>query len=569
MATIITMPRLSDTMTDGTVATWLKKVGDKISEGDILAEIETDKATMEFESFNSGTLLHIGIQEGETAPVDSLLAIIGEEGEDISELLKSGSAAPAKQESKEETPAEAEKKEVKENADTNTAAVAEENKTDSPAPKANLPKGVVVVTMPRLSDTMTDGTVATWLKKVGEKVVEGDILAEIETDKATMEFESFNEGTLLFVGIQEGETAPVDSVLAIIGPEGTDVTGIAENYKSGGTTEVSKEKLPASEEKQDPETAEKIEEAVEISTDGKRIFISPLAKKMAEEKKINISQVKGSGENGRIIKLDIENFKPAAQQPVAAPVTETVKEESAKPVSLAKPFVPAGETFSEEIKNSQMRKIIAKRLAESIFTAPHFYLTIEVAMDEAMKSRATINTLPDTKVSFNDLVIKACAMALKKHLKVNSQWREEAIVINHHINIGVAVAVEDGLVVPVLKFTDQMSLTQIGSSVKDLAGRSKNKKLLPAEMEGSTFTVSNLGMFGITEFTSIINQPNSAILSVGAIVEKPVVRNSQIVVGNTMKLTLACDHRTVDGATGAQFLQTLKQYLENPVTMLA
>lgn len=558
MATVITMPRLSDTMTDGTVATWLKKVGDKISEGDILAEIETDKATMEFESFNSGTLLHIGIQEGESAPVDALLAIIGNEGEDISGLLNGKTS-----DKKEDAP----KEEVKTQEKTEEPKQAEAPKAETAA----LPKDVVVVTMPRLSDTMTDGTVATWLKKVGDKVAEGDILAEIETDKATMEFESFNAGTLLFIGINEGESAPVDSVLAIIGPDGTDITGIAENYKKGGSpaaAPVKEEK--ADEPKAEQKTAEqdtKQEETVEAVADGKRIFISPLAKKIAEEKGINISQVKGSGENGRIVKSDIENFKAQAAAAPAA-VKETAKTEgSAAPA--VKPFVPAGETFSEEIKNSQMRKIIAKRLAESLFTAPHFYLTIEVAMDEAMKSRVTINSIPDTKVSFNDMVIKACAMALKKHPKVNSQWKEEATIINHHVNVGVAVAVEDGLVVPVLKFTDQMSLTQIGSSVRDFAGRAKNKKLQPAEMEGSTFTVSNLGMFGITEFTSIINQPNSAILSVGAIVEKPVVRNGQIVVGNTMKVTLACDHRTVDGATGAQFLQTLRQYLENPVTMLA
>jgi pyruvate dehydrogenase E2 component (dihydrolipoamide acetyltransferase) len=275
--------------------------------------------------------------------------------------------------------------------------------------------------------------------------------------------------------------------------------------------------------------------------------------------------VKGSGENGRIVKSDIENYMPSNS---STPQTQASNvQEASAPV--VRPFVPAGETLTEEIKNSQMRKIIAKRLSESIFSAPHFYLTIEVAMDEAIKSRATINSIPDTKVSFNDMVIKACAMALKKHPKVNSQWREDSILINHHVNVGVAVAVEDGLVVPVLRFTDQMSLSQIGSSVKDVAGRAKSKKLQPAEMEGSTFTVSNLGMFGISEFTSIINQPNSAILSVGAIEEKPVVRNGQIVVGNTMKVTLACDHRTVDGATGAQFLQTLRQYLENPVTMLA
>jgi pyruvate dehydrogenase E2 component (dihydrolipoamide acetyltransferase) len=413
--------------------------------------------------------------------------------------------------------------------------------------------------MPRLSDTMTEGTVATWLKKVGDKISEGDILAEIETDKATMEFESFNAGTLLFIGINEGQSAPVDSVLAIIGPAGTDITGIAENYKKGGGSDIPRiiedTKIAASTTTTDNRQP----------TDSSRIFASPLAKQIATAKGITLSQIKGSGENGRITKTDVENFTPSAtQNQVVHPTTD-----NQQPTTIVKPFVPAGETFSEEIKNSQMRKTIAKRLSESIFTAPHFYLTIEVAMDEAIKSRATINTIPDTKVSFNDMVIKACAMALKKHPKVNSQWKEEAITINHHVNIGVAVAVEDGLVVPVLKFTDQMSLTQIGGNVKDLAGKAKSKKLQPAEMEGSTFTVSNLGMFGIQSFTSIINQPNSAILSVGAIEEKPVVRNSQIVVGNTMTLTLACDHRTVDGATGAQFLQTLRQFLENPVTMLA
>lgn len=550
MAIKVTMPRLSDTMTEGTVATWLKKVGDKISEGDILAEIETDKATMEFESFNEGTLLHIGIQTGETAPVDSLLAIIGNEGEDISALLAGGDAPAA---------AEAPKAE---------ASPAAEAKTETAAPAAKaateLPKGVIVVTMPRLSDTMTEGTVATWLKKVGDAVAEGDILAEIETDKATMEFESFNEGTLLYIGIQEGNTAPVDSLLAIIGPAGTDISGIADNYTAGGAATAS---APATEEKAAP-AAEKATEAVAETSNGGRILASPLAKKIASDKGIQLTQVKGSGENGRIVKSDIENFTPTAQAQPAATATAAAPKADAAPAA-PKVFVPAGEVFTEEIKNSQMRKIIAKRLAESLFTAPHYNLVIEVSMDDAMASRATINTVPDTKVSFNDMVIKACALALKKHPKINSQWKEDAIIINHHVNIGVAVAVEDGLVVPVLKFTDAMSLSQIGASVRDLAGRAKNKKLGPQEMEGSTFTVSNLGMFGITEFNSIINQPNSAILSVGAIVEKPVVKNGQIVVGNTMMLSLACDHRTIDGATGAQFLQTLKQYIESPVTMLA
>ncbi|HQE34805.1 MAG TPA: 2-oxo acid dehydrogenase subunit E2 [Flavobacterium alvei] len=541
MATIITMPRLSDTMTEGTVATWLKKVGDKVSEGDMLAEIETDKATMEFESFNEGTLLYIGIKEGETAPIDSLLAIIGNEGEDISALI-SGAAAP-----KAEAPVEAKKEEAAAPAAATTAA---------------LPAGVVVVTMPRLSDTMTEGTVATWLKKVGDKVAEGDMLAEIETDKATMEFESFNEGTLLYIGIKEGESAPIDSLLAIIGPAGTDVSGI---IASGGTAPVA---APSEEAKAAPAAAKAEPVVQEAAANGQRILASPLAKKIASEKGIQLNQVKGSGENGRITKSDVENFTPqATAAPAASTSAAPAKSEAAAPV--AKPYVPAGQVATEEIKNSTMRKIIAKRLAESLFTAPHYNLVIEVTMDEAMKSRAVINSVPDTKVSFNDMVIKASALALKKHPKINSQWSADAITINYHVNIGVAVAVEDGLVVPVLPFTDGMSLSQIGASVRDLAGRAKNKKLLPTEMEGSTFTISNLGMFGITEFNSIINQPNSAILSVGAIVEKPVVKNGQIVVGNTMMLSLACDHRTIDGATGAQFLQTLKQYIENPVTMLA
>ena len=538
MATVIRMPRLSDTMTEGTVATWLKKVGDTIKEGDILAEIETDKATMEFESFNSGVLLYIGIQEGQSAPVDSLLAIIGKEGEDISSLISNSSNAKSQDE----------KVEVKEDVTQPT--------TQNLQP-TTLPAGVKVITMPRLSDTMTTGTVATWLKKVGDTVKEGDILAEIETDKATMEFESFNAGTLLFIGINEGESAPVDSVLAIIGPAGTDITGIAENYSKDGAAPAvaaTKTVAPVAQTPTHQETT---------TSDNGRVFASPLARQIAKDKGINLSQVKGSGENGRIIKNDVENFTASA--PV--PTSQTTSQPETQ--AAAKPFVPAGEVVTEEIKNSQMRKIIAKRLAESLFTAPHYNLTIEVSMDEAMKSRAMINAVPDTKVSFNDMVIKACAMALKKHPKINSQWKEDAITINHHVNIGVAVAVEDGLVVPVLRFTDAMSLSQIGAGVRDLAGRAKTKKLLPTEMEGSTFTVSNLGMFGIVEFNSIINQPNSAILSVGAIIEKPVVKNGQIVVGNTMMLSLACDHRTIDGATGAQFLQTLKMFIENPVTMLA
>jgi pyruvate dehydrogenase E2 component (dihydrolipoamide acetyltransferase) len=547
MAEIINMPRLSDTMEEGAVAKWLKQVGDKVEEGDILAEIETDKATMEFESFHEGTLLHIGIQEGDGAPVDSLLAIIGDEGEDISALLNGGAASVAAkaEETKEEPVAE--------------------TPTESAVTGGDIPDGVEIITMPRLSDTMEEGTVASWLKKVGDTVEEGDILAEIETDKATMEFESFYSGTLLHIGIQEGEGAPVDSLLAVIGPEGTDVNAVLNAKPSGGADK--KEEVVAEKTSEAPVAAEpKAVESTPSTTNG-RVFASPLAKKIAADKGIDLAQINGSGDNGRIVKRDVENYQPAAITTTAASVSTS--EGTASTAAIAPIALPVGEEGSEEVKNSTMRKVIAKRLSESKFSAPHYYLTIEVDMDNAKASRGQINGLPDIKVSFNDMVLKACAMALKKHPQVNTSWNGDTTRYNHHVHMGVAVAVDEGLVVPVLKFADQMSLTQIGASVKDLAGRARTKKIKPDEMEGSTFTVSNLGMFGILEFTSIINQPNSAILSVGAIVEKPVVKNGEVVPGSTMKVTLACDHRTVDGATGAQFLQTLRAYLENPVTMLA
>ncbi|SDS04168.1 pyruvate dehydrogenase complex dihydrolipoamide acetyltransferase [Christiangramia echinicola] len=558
MAEVIKMPRLSDTMEEGTVAKWLKQKGDKVEEGDILAEIETDKATMEFESFYEGTLLHIGVEEGDGAPVDELLAIIGEEGEDISDLINGGGSDDA--DDKKEDKKKEDKSEEKDSKDESDSDDESDDSEDSE--KGDVPEGVEIINMPRLSDTMEEGTVAAWLKQEGDKVEEGDILAEIETDKATMEFESFYEGTLLKIGIQEGESAKVDSLLAIIGPEGTDVSKIG---TSGGGSKKSKKSESKSEDKSTEEDSkEKKESKSQTETkDGGRIFASPLAKKMAEDKGIDLSNVKGSGENGRIVKKDIENFKESDK------AVEAKADSAEKTTASVQPYTPAGEESFEDRKNSQMRKVIAKRLGESKFTAPHYYLTIEVDMANAMSSRKHINEMPDVKVSFNDMVIKASAMALRKHPQVNSQWTGDTTKIAKHIHMGVAVAVEEGLVVPVLKFADQMSLTQIGGNVKDLAGKARNKKIQPAEMEGSTFTVSNLGMFGIVEFTSIINQPNSAILSVGTIVEKPVVKNGEIVVGNTMKLTLACDHRTVDGATGAAFLQTLKTYLENPVTMLA
>jgi pyruvate dehydrogenase E2 component (dihydrolipoamide acetyltransferase) len=546
MATVVNMPRLSDTMEEGVVAQWLKKVGDKIEEGDILAEIETDKATMEFESFHEGVLLHIGVQEGETSPVDKLLAIIGEEDEDISGLLSGGNPSEEKEEEKTVTSEE----------------IKEDTSSDNSSSEATvIPEGVQVITMPRLSDTMTDGTVASWLKKEGDSVEEGDILAEIETDKATMEFECFYEGTILYIGVQEGETAPVDSLLTIIGPAGTNVSAIiAGGLATAVTSSVANSTETEIEKKEDKVEATKAPAVhATINNSGGRIFASPLAKKIAADKGINIANVAGSGENGRIIKKDVENYIPAAK-PVEAAVS------SVAPVVS---FTTEAEEKSEEIKNSQMRKAIAKSLGSSKFSAPDFSLNIEVHMDNAMASRKTINSIPDTKVSFNDMVVKACAMALQKHPQVNTSWTDNNTIYHSHIHVGVAVAVDDGLLVPVVKHTNQMSLTQIGATVRDLAGKARHKKISPAEMQGSTFTVSNLGMFGIENFTSIINQPNSAILSVGAIVEKPVVKNGQIIVGNTMKLTLTCDHRTVDGAVGAQFLQTLKTFIENPVTMLA
>ena len=543
MAEVINMPRLSDTMEEGTVATWLKQVGDKIEEGDILAEIETDKATMEFESFNEGTLLHIGIQEGETAKVDTLLAIIGEEGEDISSYLN-GSTEEEKTETNDE------KK------DTKNESEEPQSSTDS---DNELPEGVTVVTMPRLSDTMEEGTVATWLKKVGDEIEEGDILAEIETDKATMEFESFQSGNLLHIGLNEGESAKVDSLLAIIGPKGTDVSSIAKNFKSNSgdapkeTKPETKNEAPKAESKKTEvvkDTPKPSSSSSNSNTSSGRIFASPLAKKMAEEKGINLGQVNGSGENGRIVKKDIENYTPSAQS-----------------ASVGK-FVPSGQEDFDEVPNSNMRKAIAKNLAKSKFTAPHYYLNVEFDMENAIAFRTQYNSIPDTKISYNDMIVKACALALKQHPQVNSQWFDDRMRLNNHVHIGVAVAVPDGLLVPVVKFANEQSLPQIGAAVREFAGKARNKKLALDEMEGSTFTVSNLGMFGIDSFTSIINQPNSAILSVGNIVEKPVVKDGQIVVGHTMKLCLACDHRTVDGATGAQFLQTLKGYIENPVTMV-
>ncbi len=531
MAEVVKMPKLSDTMTDGVIAKWHKKVGDKVKSGELLADIETDKATMEFESFQDGVLLHIGVQEKQAVPVDSIIAILGKEGEDISGLLDGGSTSAKKEETK-ESPA-------KENKSDNSGA--KEQKT------AAIPADVEVVRMPKLSDTMSEGVVAKWHKKVGDKVKSGELLADIETDKATMEFESFQDGVLIYQGVAEGKGAAVDAVLAILGKGGEDVEAIL------AAAGQNKEAAPAKTENKTAETTptkkQESSSASPTSADG-RIKASPLAKALAKEKGIDLSKVKGSAENGRITKADIENFKPGASA-------------GAKSAS-----VQTGEESYHDEPVSQMRKTIARRLLESKNGAPHFYLNIECDMDNAMAARNVINAMPDTKVSFNDLVIKACAAALRKHPKVNVSWMGDKIRSYSHIHIGVAVAVEDGLLVPVVRFADQKSLSAISTEVKDLGKRARDKKLQPQDWEGNTFTVSNLGMFGIESFTSIINSPESCILSVGAIRQVPVVKNNAVVPGNVMKLTLACDHRTVDGATGAAFLQTLKTFIENPVTIL-
>ena len=563
MAEVIKMPRLSDTMEEGVVAQWLKKVGDKVSEGDILAEIETDKATMEFESFYEGTLLHIAIDEGVAANVDSLLCIIGEENEDISSLI---SLPELSNENSQldlvDQINEQEKLEEVESNIKNSEEIPESPDENSLQSSAN----VEYIKMPRLSDTMEEGTISSWLKNVGDDVAEGDILAEIETDKATMEFESFYNGKLVHIGVKAGETVNVDDLIAIISDGEVDVEKLLKSYGESAETEINEDSAteilePVMEDTQSSEQ----DESVPIRSD-KRIIASPLAKKIASEKNIDLSTIQGSGDNGRIIKSDLDKVDSSQPNLDENKPIEIIEDQKSIPPPIIKTVV--GEESFDDIQNSSMRNAIAKRLSQSKFTAPHYYLGVEFNMDNAIAFRKQYNSIPDTKISFNDIIIKACAAALKKHPQVNSQWMEKSTRINHHIHIGVAVGVEDGLVVPVIKFADNESLHSINSLVRDYAVRAKSKKLRPDEIEGSTFTISNLGMFGIQEFTSIINQPNSAILSVGTIVKKPVVIDDKIVVSNTMKLTLACDHRTVDGVTGSLFLETLKGYIENPVTIL-
>ncbi len=531
MAEVIRMPKMSDTMEEGVIAEWHKKVGDTIKEGDILADVETDKATMELESYEEGTLLYIGIEKGASVPVDGIIAVVGKSGEDYKALLEGGEkkdGGEPKQEPAETAPAEAE---------------APPKKASSDAPIA-----AVVIRMPKMSDTMEEGTLVSWQKKVGDKVRSGDILAEVETDKATMELEAYDEGVLLYQGIAAGESVPVDGIIAVIGEEGADVEALLAR-ESGGASDTP----PAAEEapKQAEPAAASEEEATETDD---RLKVSPLARKLAADKGIDISKVQGTGENGRIVKRDIDSFVPSK---AAAPKEEAVQ-------------APAAATGDyTDMPLTQMRKTIARRLSESLFTAPHFYVTMEINMDKAMALRPQLNEAATVKISFNDMVIKATALALKQHPEVNSAWLGDKIRRYHYVNIGVAVAVDEGLLVPVIRNADTKGLAAISLEVKDLAGKAKDKKLQPKDWEGNTFSVSNLGMFGVDEFTAIINPPDSCILAIGGIKKQAAFReDGSVYPTNIMKVTLSSDHRVVDGALAASFLQTLKKLLENPFSML-
>lgn len=550
MAEVILMPRLSDTMTEGVIAAWHKKVGDSVKKGELLAEVETDKATMDLESYKDGTLLYTGTDKGGKIQVNDLLAIIGAPGEDISSLVKnkggSASSAPA-------APA----------AGNTASSNAPAPQSASPASGPDLSKQEEVILMPRLSDTMTEGVIADWHKKVGDTVKKGDILADIETDKATMELESYKEGKLLYVGAKKGEKIAVNDLLAVIGDEKkVDLERIVAASKNRGVAgpvaAAAGATAPTATQASSAGGTETRHSGMSVTPDG-RIKASPLARKMAAEKGIDLSKVEGSGDNGRIVRKDVDSFTPGKAAATAAP--------AGAPGKTISPAVTGQESY-EEVPVSQMRKVIAKRLAESKFSAPHFYVTMSIDMDKAVEARGRLNEVSPVKISFNDIVLKAVAVALKQHPAINSSWLGDKIRINHHVHIGVAVAIEDGLLVPVVRFADAKSLSQIAAEVKDLAQRAKNKKLQPSDWEGSTFTISNMGMFGVDEFTAIINPPDACILAISAIQQVPVVKNGAVVPGNVMKLTLSCDHRVVDGATGSAFLQTVKSLLEEPLRMM-
>jgi pyruvate dehydrogenase E2 component (dihydrolipoamide acetyltransferase) len=557
MAEVIRMPRMSDTMEEGVIASWLKKVGDEVKSGDVLAEVETDKATMELEAYDDGVLLYIGVEDKQSVPVDGVLAVIGEKGENIDGLLAELKSESSKPKSKKEP-------EISEEVVPEPEDVPD---FDSSEINASL------ITMPKMSDTMNEGTIAAWHKKVGDPVKSGDILAEVETDKATMELEAYEDGTLLYIGVKEGESVAIDGIIAVIGEKGADYQKLIEAESRKAKTTASESDTSAAEPvPQAAESSQKVSDAEkpearkdsgkETRPDGK-IKASPLAKRLAKDLGYDLSKINGSGDFGRIIKRDVEAYTPTAEEPVSTSPPDAG--EKSVPVQL--PEIVGKESY-EEINVSQMRKTIARRLAESKFTAPHFYLTMEINMDKAIEARKSMNEVAPVKISFNDLVLKATASALRRHPKVNASWLGDKIRFNHHIHIGVAVAVDEGLLVPVVRFADNKSLSHISAEVKELGEKARNKQLQPDEWEGNTFTISNLGMFGIEEFTAIINPPDACILAVGGIKETAIVKDGQLVPGNVMKVTLSCDHRVVDGATGAAFLSTFKEILEDPVRIL-
>ena len=547
MAEVILMPRLSDTMTEGVIAAWHKNVGDAVKKGDLLAEIETDKATMELESYQEGVLLHIGTTKGGKLQVNDLLAIIGKAGEDVASLIASvGAGSPAAAPATEPAPA------------TATAAPV----AASASPALDVAAMDEVVLMPRLSDTMTEGVIAGWQKNVGDTVKKGEVLADIETDKATMELESYKDGILLYQGAKAGEKILVNDLLCVIGAAGTNVDAIVAAVKNGATAAAPAATAPAASPAAAPSAPAQATAAAPVAqvvVNEGRIFASPLARKMAEERGIDLKYVKGTGDNGRITKFDIDGY---------VPVTASANQAASAAAPAFVQSAQQGVVSFEDQPVSQMRKTIARRLSESLFTAPHFYITMTIDMDAAVAALTKINEVAPVKISFNDMVVKATALSLKQHPKINSSWLGDTIRTNHHVNIGIAVAVDEGLLVPVVRFADTKSLSEIGVTVKGFAQKAKDKKLQPADWEGSTFTISNLGMFGVDEFTAIINPPDACILAVGGIAQVPVVKNGQVVPGNVMKVTLSCDHRVVDGAAGAAFLQTLKSLLEEPLRML-
>lgn len=543
MADVIRMPLLSDTMTEGKISAWNKKVGDVVKADDSLADVETDKATMEVIPYVDGTLLYIGVEAGKAAKVNDIIAIIGKVGEDITSYL-------------DEAPSEV------------APVIKEEVATTSSAPtqELSLPKDLTVIRMPLLSDTMTEGKIVVWNKNLGDVVKADDSLADVETDKATMEVIGYTDGTLLYKGVEAGQAAKINEVIAVIGKSGTDITPYLEALKmpEARANSVSEKVATLPEATTNTTTSTTLNTAEEVhaaSLENNRLKVSPLAKSIAREKGIDLTQVMGSGDGGRIVKRDLDTINMQASKLSPASTAKVANNATLN-------FVSGTESHSDT-ELTQMRKIIAQRLSDSMFTAPHFFLKVSIEMDNLMAARKQINASSEVKISVNDILIKACAMSLMKHPDVNSSWMGSFIRHHHHTHIGTAIALPEGLIVPVLKFASHKTLSQIAMEANDLYDKARNKKIQPAEFTGNTFTISNLGMMGIDEFTAIINPPDACILAVGKTTPTPVVdEKGQIVVKNIMKLTLSCDHRVVDGAVGAQFLQTLKSYLENPITML-